>query len=90
MRKSAFSICQNKGIVKQCGKCNIESTIPLLSKSKISSLEPSSVAAQPGLCRTWSDTKDRFSHNTAQIQVNTKKHKPEDQWSCKRSPDILA
>ena len=34
-----------------------ESTIPLLSKSKISNLLPSSVTVQPGLCRTWSETK---------------------------------
>ena len=33
-----------------------DSTIPLLSKSEISSLYPSSVAVQPGLCRTWSET----------------------------------
>ena len=32
-----------------------DSTIPLLSKSKISSLQPSSVAVQPGLCWTWSE-----------------------------------
>ena len=34
----------------------MDSTIPLLSKSKISSLYPSSVAVQPGLYRTWSKT----------------------------------
>ena len=34
----------------------IDSTIPLLPKSKISSLLPSSVAVQPGLCRTWLET----------------------------------
>ena len=33
-----------------------DSTIPLLPKSEISSLQPSSVAVQPGLCRTWSET----------------------------------
>ena len=33
-----------------------DSTIPLLPKSKILSLYPSSVAVQPGLCRTWSET----------------------------------
>ena len=35
----------------------IDSTIPLLSKSEISSLRSSSVALQPGLCRTWSETR---------------------------------
>ena len=34
----------------------INSTIPLLSQFEISSLYPSSVAEQPGLCRTWSET----------------------------------
>ena len=33
-----------------------DSTIPLLPKSKISSLWQSSVAVQPGLCGTWSET----------------------------------
>ena len=32
-----------------------DSTIPLLSKSKISSLWPSSVLVEPGLCRTCSE-----------------------------------
>ena len=34
----------------------ISFTIPLLSKSEISSLYPSSVAVQPCLCGTWSET----------------------------------
>ena len=33
----------------------IDRTIPLLPQSVISSLQPSSVAVQPGLCRTWLD-----------------------------------
>ena len=33
-----------------------DSTIPLLSKSNISILKPSSVLVQPGLCLTWSAT----------------------------------
>ena len=33
-----------------------DSTIPLLPKFKISSLQPSSVSIQPGLSRTWSET----------------------------------
>ena len=36
--------------------CYIDSTIPLLSKSKISSFLPSSVAAHAGLHQTWSET----------------------------------
>ena len=36
----------------------IDSTlIPLLPKSELSSLGPSSVAIQPGLCRTWFETR---------------------------------
>ena len=34
-----------------------DSTIPLLSESKISSLYPSSVTVQSGLCRIWSEPK---------------------------------
>ena len=35
----------------------MDSTIPLLLKSKISSFLPSSVTVQPGLCETWSEPK---------------------------------
>ena len=56
-----FCICENKGADQL--RCNPEadqrlcfrytdSTIPLLSKSEISRLYPSSVTAQHGLCRT--------------------------------------
>ena len=34
----------------------IDSTIPLLHKSEISSFYPYAVAVHPGLCRTWSET----------------------------------
>ena len=65
MRKTAFYICENKDADQLCSNCAAnqrlcfryrDSTIPLLSKSEISSLKPSSVAVQPGLCRTWSET----------------------------------
>ena len=61
MRKPAFYICENKDADQLRGNheadqrlCfrNTDSTIPLLPKSEISSLMPSSVAFQPGLCRT--------------------------------------
>ena len=56
-------ICENKDADQLRGNreadqrlCfrHIDSTIPLLPKSEISSLWPSCVAVQPGLCRTWS------------------------------------
>ena len=56
MRKPAFCICENKGAHQLRGHraadqrlCfrYMDSTIPLLSKSEISSLELSSVAVQP-------------------------------------------
>ena len=65
MRKPAFSICENKDADQLRGNreadqrlCfrDTDRTIPLLPKYKISSLEPSSVAVQPGLCRNWSET----------------------------------
>ena len=57
MRKPAFRSCENKRDADQrlCF-CYRDSTIPLLAKSDISSPQPSSMAVQPGLCRTWSKT----------------------------------
>ena len=63
MRKRTFCICENKDAdqlrVRDQRLCfrYIDSTIPLLSKSEISSLWPSSVAAQPGLSWTRSETR---------------------------------
>ena len=65
MRKPAFCICENKGAEHLRGNreadqrlCfrKTDSAISLLSKSEISSLYPSSVAVQPDLCGTWSET----------------------------------
>ena len=65
MRKPDFCICKNKDADQLRGNREadhrlsfgyMESTIPLLPKSKISSLWPSSVVVQPGLCLTWSET----------------------------------
>ena len=65
MRKPAFCICENKDADQLRGNREadqrlcfgyIDSTIPLLPKSEISSLQPSSVVVEPGLCRTWSET----------------------------------
>ena len=56
MRKPAFCICENKDADQLRGNreavqhfcfCYTDSTIPVLLKSKISSLKPSSVAVQP-------------------------------------------
>ena len=61
MRKPAFCICEKKNAgnrtadQRRCIRC-IDSTIPLLPKSELSSLSSSSVAVQTGLCRTWSET----------------------------------
>ena len=66
MRKPTFCICENKDADQLRGNREadqrlcfryIDSTIPLLSKSEISSLWPSSVALQPGLCQTKSETR---------------------------------
>ena len=63
--KNCFCICENKGADQLCGNCRadcclrfryIDSTIPLIPKSKILSLLPSYVFEQPGLCQTWSET----------------------------------
>ena len=64
-QKPAFRICENKDADQLRGNREadqrlcfryIDSTIPLLSKYEILSLYLSSVAVQPGLCRTWSET----------------------------------
>ena len=52
IRKPDFCLCENKGTDQLCSNC----TIPILPKSKISSIWPSSVAVQDGLCRIWSET----------------------------------
>ena len=66
MRKPTFCICENKDADQLPGNREadqrlcfryIDSAIPLLSKSEISSLYSSSVAAQPGLCMTRSETR---------------------------------
>ena len=65
VRKPAFCICENKDADQLHGNHKADqrlcfrytdSTISLLPKYKISSLQPSSVAVQPGLCPTWSET----------------------------------
>ena len=66
MRKPTFCICENKDADQLRGNREadqrlcfryLDSMISLLSKSEISSLWPSSVAVQPGLCRTRSETR---------------------------------
>ena len=65
VRKPAFCICENKDADQLRGNHEADqrlcfrftdSTISLLPKYEISSLQPSSVAVQPGLCGTWSET----------------------------------
>ena len=66
MRKPGFCICENKDADQIRGNREadqrlcfryIDSAFPLLPKYEISSLQPSSVAVQPGLCGTWSETR---------------------------------
>ena len=65
MRKPDFCICENKDADQLRGNREadqrlcfryMDSTIPLLPKSEISSLSPSSVTVKPGLCGTWWET----------------------------------
>ena len=62
MRKPVNCLCENKDADQLRGNREADqrlcfrytdSTIPLLSKSEISSLYSSSVVVQPGLCGTW-------------------------------------
>ena len=65
MRKPDFCKCENKDADQLRGNreadqrlcfCYTDSTIPLLHKSEISCLQPSSAVVQTGLCLTWSET----------------------------------
>ena len=65
MRKPDFCICENKDADQLRGNREADqrlcfhytdSTIRLLPISEISSLWPSCVVVQPGLCGTWSET----------------------------------
>ena len=65
MRKPVISLCENKDADQLRGKREADqrlcfrytdSTIPLFPKSEISSISPSSLIVQPGLCGTWSAT----------------------------------
>ena len=72
MGKPTICIDENKGADQLRSNCEADQrlcfrytdrTIPLLSKSKMSSLYPSSVTVQSGLYRTWSEPKLLvFSH----------------------------
>ena len=67
MRKPAFCICGNEDADQL--RCNREAdqrlcsryidsmhVLSILSKYEISSLQPSCVVVEPGLCGTWSET----------------------------------
>ena len=61
MRKPDFCKCKKKKTQNSAADQRpyfryVDSTIPLLPKSEISSLFPCSVAVQPGLCQTLSET----------------------------------
>ena len=83
MRKPFFCICENKDTDQLHSNCAADqrlcfrytgSTIPLLPKSEISSLWPSSVAVQPDLCGTWSETpKTGFTHNEPHLSIFAEK-----------------
>ena len=66
MRKPGFCLCENKGADQLRGNREADQrlcfrytdiTIPLLPKYEISSILPSSLIVQPGLCGTWSETR---------------------------------
>ena len=72
MGKPAFCICENKDCAADQRLCfrYTDSTIPLLSKSEISSLKASSVVVQPGFVLDLvGNPEDRFSHNEAHMII---------------------
>ena len=59
--KDAYQLRSNCAADQRLCFCYTDRTIPLLCNPQISSLYPSSVAVQPGLCRTWLEyPKTRF------------------------------
>ena len=70
VRKPDFCMCENKDADQLRGNretdqrlCfrHFDSTIPLLAKSEISCLQPSSVAVQPSLCHLHVRGQTRYS-----------------------------
>ena len=94
MRKPVFCICERRGADQLRGNSAADqhlhyryrdSTILLLPKSEISSLCLSSVAVQPGLCRTMSETtKTGFLMIQLICQVNfsNSSHEPHCEKTC--------
>ena len=75
MRKPTFCVYEDKGTDQLCSNCTayqchcfcyVDSTIPVLFKSKISSLQPSSMHLQLSLCRTCTET-TLFSHDLSHL-----------------------
>ena len=76
MRKPALCICENKGAEQLCGSSAayqglcfhyIDSTFPLLPKSKISSLAIICVCTARFVLDLYGHAKDRFSRDKAQL-----------------------
>ena len=69
MRNQVVCICERKVVGHRLCFRYMDSTIHLLAKSELKSLQLSSVAVQHDLCRTQSDlvgnTEDKFSHDAA-------------------------
>ena len=70
MRETDFCLCENKGVDQLCSNCTAdqrlcfhytESTIPLLSRSGISSLKPTSVLVCSSLVGNHEDCFFRFA-----------------------------
>ena len=81
MRKPAFCICENKDADQLCRNCEADqhlcfhytdSIIPLLPKSKISSLAIFCACTARFVLDLVGNPKDRFSHNEAQFMQTEK------------------
>ena len=57
IKKDADQLRGNREVDQRLCFRYTDSTIPLLPKFEIASLKLSSVVVQPGLCRTWSETR---------------------------------
>ena len=93
MREPAFCLCENKDADQLRGNREadqrlcfpyMDSTIPLLPKSEISNLKPSSIIVQPALCRNCSKT-PKTGFLTTRLIYNTVTS--DDQIYCRAHPE---
>ena len=85
MTKAVYALCEQQRCRSAFVVCCLDSIIPLVSLSKISSLYLASVAVQTGVSYLVANPEDRFSRDKAQIgRVSSKvRYKSMGNLECK-------